>query len=145
MLSSITKYLIAAGAGAALCYAVIPRKTVTVVVTDTKKQTDVEKDKRKETTIVEKVGPDGSKQTTTKIVEDTSTKRVVDERSHTSDTRETTFGGGGFGASLLVASSGSLVDRDYGVSVNKSILGPINVGAFFFKSGTIGVSAGLQF
>lgn len=119
--------------------------------TETSK-TDTDRNKHKETTVTETTRPDGTKETTTKTVEDTQTDRKTNT-SKTDDTtitesksKEVTYSSSKVTVSALAGVNvlkGGL--PDYGASLTKPILGPITVGAFAFQSGMVGCSLGLTF
>lgn len=124
----------------------------TKIVEIEKKVTDQDKDKNehKKTIIVVVTKPDGTKQSTTTISDDTDTKtdtHQTDDISKTTDiTKEITAGTqkttvlGLVGMDLTKAGL-----PDYGISVSKSVLGPVSVGVFGFKSGMVGAGVGLSF
>lgn len=104
------------------------------------KTSEVDKNKHKETTIVVVTKPDGTKQETTEIVEDTSIQnKKTDDKSlveihYNGKTNISALAGTNFGTSIA-----------YGVHASTALIGPISVGAFGFTSGIVGVSVGLQF
>jgi hypothetical protein len=132
-----------------------PVKVVTKVVEVEKKveTTATQKDEHKETTVVETQRPDGTKQTTTKIVEDASThaKTAETDQTNKSSVSEVTRDSSSLSISLLAGAPLTLNGGlgvglpAYGVHVSKRILGPISVGAFGFSNGLAGVSVGLSF
>lgn len=145
-MSQITKYLIVLLAGVGLGYALMPKKVETKTVMVETKQTEAERNKHKETTTTEVVKPDGTKETVTKTTEDSNTQKTVKDDTRTESEKTVTYGGPSIGVRLLAAtdfSAGKPID--YGVSVDKRLLGPITVGAFGFRSGVVGLSLGLQF
>lgn len=144
-MSTTVKCFISIVVGFAICYATMPKKIVTQVVQTDNKKTDVEQNKRKETTTTTKETKDGTKETTTKTVEETNTERKTVDKTRTDSSSTTTYGSSGYGASLLAGTDFSGATPLYGVSVNKNVLGPINLGAFAFKNGMVGLSLGLQF
>lgn len=114
------------------------------------KHEDKKSEKHKKTTIVEITLPDGSKQKTTTITDDTETESKTKEtdtakRSET-DTKEVTRSSSKVTVSAL---AGAFVNKFglpvYGVAVSKPVLGPITVGAFGFQNGMGGLSVGLTF
>jgi hypothetical protein len=145
-MSQVTKYLITLLVGAALGYAVMPRKIETKMVEVEKKQVDTERVKHKETTTTETQAPDGAKTTITKTTEDTGTQRKsTTDKSVDNDTIRT-YGGTGGSISLLAGAHNFDPSQiDLGLSVTKNVLGPIQIGAFGFKSGMVGLSLGVQF
>lgn len=111
-----------------------------------KKQTEAEKDKHKETRVKEVVKPDGTKETTTEIVEDTNTKKSTKETTTAQSETEKIRAGSRTGFSVLGGTRlGDQFKVDYGVSVDREFLGPLKFGAFFFQSGVVGLSLGLNF
>lgn len=144
-MSQTVKYLIAVLIGAALGYGLMPKKIETKTVTVETKQTEAERNKHKETTTTEVVKPDGTKETVTKTVEDSETQKKTDATRASEAESVTTYGHGGFGASVLAGIRVGDAVPDYGLLINKNVLGPINIGAFGFKSGVVGLSLGLQF
>lgn len=113
-------------------------------------QSEAERNKHKETTIVVVTHKDGTTETTTKVVEDSQTDKKTastdDINSQTKTYKEVTRGSLVTVSALAgVNTSNWLAGPDYGVSVYKPILGPIGIGAFAFKSGIVGMSAGLSF
>jgi hypothetical protein len=129
----------------------IVTKTVTIEVEKKVDKVADDTNRHKETTKVEVVKPDGSKETTTKIVEDTNKQHSsidTDQLSKKSDSSKEIIKNNDkltlsalAGVKLSDISSG----LDFGASVTKPILGPITVGLFGLKSGMIGVSVGLTF
>lgn len=122
-----------------------PVKVETKIVEVEKKQTETERDKRKETTttVVEK--PDGTKETVTRTVEDTSTRKSTETNRNTDTETSKTYAGPKTyvgGLSGIDTANGSVF---YGAQVNRQVLGPVSVGGFFLTNKTLGVSIGLQF
>lgn len=151
----ITVSLTAAFAGGRLSTPV-KIKTVIQTVEVEKKQsntdTDSNQDKHKETVVKEVVKPDGEKETTTTTTEDTT----LHKNTNTSTTDQTDISqtqskeiikdsnskvtiSGLVGVNALNVSKG----LDFGVSISKPILGPIAIGLFGLKSGTVGFSLGI--
>lgn len=123
-------------------------ETKTVEVEKKIDKIDKTTDKHKEAVIVEVVKPDGTKETTTKTVEDVKvkidTKEVVLDTVTTDKTKEVA----GSSAKVTIAAMGGLT-RDfspvYGAAVSKPILGPVTVGAWGLSNLTFGASVGLTF
>lgn len=119
-----------------------PVKIETKTVEVEKKVVDT--DKKKETKVVEKVNPDGSKETVTTINETTERKSQKD--TSLNSTTSKIYGGSKMTLSALgglsLSGTPSMI---YGASVTKPVLGPITAGAFFLTNSTIGVSLGLEF
>lgn len=136
-----------------------PTKVVTetkIVEVDKKtdsKSTDKNVKKNKKTTTTVTTHPDGTKEETTVVEEnydaDSSTKeKSKDEAKTTSeDKKEVIRSGGITRVSAMFGFNGLSGDLrpGYGLHVTRSLLGPINVGAFGFTSGVVGVSLGLDF
>lgn len=155
----IKYYLLVAAVAFSLGWYVTPAKTITVTKTvevekSTKdKDTEAERNKHKETTVTEVVKPDGTKETTTKTVEDTSTAKKSNESytSESSTSNSTSKEISREKASVTISALAGVKLTDlvappvYGVSVTKSILGPIVVGVFGLTNSTMGCSIGLSF
>lgn len=124
---------------------------------DQKIKTDTDRDQHINTVTVEKVLPDGTKETTTTKTEDTSTQRKTDTVKNetdkdtstdtTTETKKIESGRSKLTLSVLAGAnvtnlSGGFV---YGVHVTKDILGPINLGLFGLSNGTAGASLGISF
>lgn len=129
-----------------------PTKVITEVKTVEveKKTKEVDTNKTKHTTVKEVIKPDGTKTTETETTEETSQQAKSKEtQSIATDSKtETTYRQPRTTVSILAArSSGSITSLEifYGASVTHNILGPINVGAFGFTNGVVGVSLGLTF
>ncbi len=118
---------------------------------EAEKKTDIVKtdtDRHKETTITQTVSPDGTKQTVTRITEDTTKKtdsKDVTTDSKTSDTvKEVTRSA----SKVTLSALGGIYDLKtpvYGGSITKPMLGPIAVGVWGLSNFTVGVSIGLTF
>lgn len=139
------------GAFASGRYSVPVKIKTTEVSTDNKKvDVDSTKDKHKETTTVTVVKPDGSKETTTKIVEDDKAKTdstVVDNKT---DNKETTVTKGSSRLNISVLGGVGLrglptITPVFGAHVSKDLIGPVSIGAFGLSDGTFGASLGLTF
>lgn len=132
------------------------KTTDKIIQSDTKtdtKSTDVATDTSSKTTTTDITAPDGTK-THTIIQEqdvnhDNKTSQVdIDSRRQTeTKTSEITRSGARTNVAALgmAKASFSSLTPDYGVLVSRDVLGPINVGAFGFKSGNIGIAIGLSF
>lgn len=116
-----------------------------------KENSESDKNKHVETTIVTVVKPDGTKESTTKIVSDSNavTKTTDTDKIAKDDTahKETTRGSSPVTLSVLGAINpfGGPQLLDYGIGVTKPVIGPIAIGIFGFKSGVIGASVGVTF
>ncbi len=117
------------------------------------KDTESEKNHHKETTVVEITRPDGTKETTTKTVEDSQANRKTSEKDDTSrketDTKETTYATQKI---HVMGMAGTLIPTDlkqlapiYGLSISKDFIGPLNIGAFGFTNHVFGLSVGISF
>lgn len=151
---------IAFAAGRYLTPVKIKTEIKTVVVEKKVETTKVVQNKKrhKKTVIVQTQKPDGEKDVTTTITDDTNTgtdtkiadttsvdkeqdakKEVTKESSHL---MVSILGGVQVNASSLLSGTSPLV---YGAHVQKSLLGPINIGLFGLSNGILGCSAGLIF
>jgi len=134
--------LLAFAAGRYLTPTKIEIKTVEVE----KKKTDVERDKRKETTTTVTENPDGTKTTVTKTVEDTNTRKSTTTDKTVEGETTKTYRGAKTSVMVLGATrADDLLSRSYGMAVSRQVLGPISVGGFFLTNSTVGVSLGLEF
>lgn len=153
------KYKIAIGVALLATSFAVGRFTVPVRVKTEIKEVQVEKkvtdkdikeNKRVETVKTEIVRPDGTKETTTKIIEDTkkntdskTTAQTDSSRSSTSETKKEGAGlsVAGLAGVNVLAPSGLI----FGGHVQTSLLGPVTIGAFGLSNWTFGVSLGLRF
>lgn len=122
-------------------------KVETKVVEVEKKVTDIQKDTKKKTTVVETVKPDGSKQVTTVIDEDSSTdKKSQTDKDTTSDTTKVVESGT---QKVTISALGGIdINKTvpvFGASITKPVLGPLTLGLFGLSSGVGGASVGLTF
>lgn len=125
----------------------------TKVVEVERKQTDTDRDKHKATTVIETVRPDGTKTTVTQTTEDTKTDRktvTVDDK--TSDTtKEVTRStskvtiSGLMGVRLDEIGKSTTTPLVYGLSVSKSVFGPITIQAWGLSDLSVGVGLGFTF
>ncbi len=111
---------------------------------------DAEKSTKKTTTTTKVTRPDGTVEETTTVVEETNRKSSKTETSESgkteTETTEITRGSSKVTITGLAAASvGNPSLPMYGVSISKSILGPITAGAFYLTPGVIGASLGLTF
>lgn len=124
-------------------------------------KTDTNRDKHTEKVTTEVIKPDGTRETTTRIVEDTSTAKrsdtTSDNREETAkttseknvETRETGYSK--LNISLLAGAQASLNGGIsfgpvvYGGHISRPLIGPITMGIFGLSSGVGGVSVGLLF
>lgn len=114
------------------------------------KDSDLERNRHKETVVKETVRPDGTKKTTSRTVEDSNTKQKKAETSVAVKTEEKSKVVENDSSRVTVMGLAAIDVRnpgkiDYGLMVCRPILGPFTLGAFGYKSGTVGVSFGLQF
>ncbi len=142
-MSQLAKYLIVLLAGVGLGYALMPKKVETKTVVVEAKQTEAERNKHKETTTTEVVKPDGTKTTVTETKEDSNTQKTTKEDTRSDST--VVYRGPSIGVRVLAGTTFSDGNIDVGVSVDRSLIGPITIGAFGFRSGVVGLSLGLQF
>lgn len=135
-----------------------------VKVEDTRKEetknvsTDSQRDKRVEKVTTEVVRPDGTRETTTRLVEDTKSTRSRDsatdsrEESHTASTEKSSetieYGRNKLSLSVLAGAPisfssgpGSMI---YGGHISRNFLGPITIGVWGLSNGTGGFSLGLS-
>lgn len=126
--------------------------------TEDKKNTDLERNKKMRKIIVEIVRPDGTKETTTRYVENTETKKSTDQLTKTKEEYEketkeieTKIVENAKSTVHLSALAGHDVTKltmpqkpSYGGHIQKNILGPITAGLFGLTNGTCGVSLGLS-
>jgi hypothetical protein len=139
-------YAAAALVGASLAVVFVPKKVVTKTVQVETKQTDIDRDKHKETTVTESVKPDGTKQTVTHITEETNTQKTVKDAKREESEKTVVTGSPRTTISALAGTRFSAADPvDFGLSVERQLIGPFNVGAFGFKSGLVGLSLGISF
>lgn len=125
-----------------------------------KTQTDANKDRHIEKTVVEKVNKDGSKETTTKVVEDDSVKKSSNKDNSNTDVdhkletaketkivekskMRTTISA--IGGAQLGFSNGFSAVPVYGLQVQRDIFGPINLGVMGLSNGTAALSVGISF
>lgn len=113
-------------------------------------ETDLDRDKHKTTTTTEITRPDGTKEKTTKVEEDTKTSKnttTVDLRQRNeTETKEVTYGSNRVTISGMAGLGlDSLSVPIYGASITRPILGPIVIGLWGLTNKTGGVSLGLQF
>jgi len=128
-------------------------KTVEVEKKQDKTKSNYNKGLHKKTLTKEIIKPDGTKEITTETTVDTQTNKKTDSNSSTqTDVSQTAtkeivksssltsvslFGG----ANVLNPTGGF----DFGLGVSHSIIGPINIGLYGFKSGAVGGSVGVSF
>jgi hypothetical protein len=126
-------------------------KIVEVEKKEKKVDTDVKKNTKKTTKKVIVVKPDGSSETTIVTDENTTTDKdqKVDETSQkntdTDKSKEVVKGDSKLTISALGGIDLSTKKPVYGASIQKDVLGPINVGLFGLSNGTCGASIGIKF
>lgn len=118
----------------------------------TASETEERRDVHKTTVVTESDRPDGIKEITTKIVEDTTNKKdeettAAQERGVDTDTEKTVTRGSSSITVLALggASLANLATPVYGAAASRPILGPVTVGAWGLSNGTVGASIGLTF
>lgn len=130
----------------------IETKTVEVEhKTDTVKS-DLDLNRHRETTTTTIKKPDGTVETTTKVVEDTNANKTRQEQDTdqvnktSSQSKEVTYSQSKVTVSVLAGLSVSGIPTPvYGASVTKPILGPVTVGFWGLSDRTLGASLGLTF
>lgn len=134
-----------------------PEKVKTVVQTveienkSNNKDSEAERNKKKETTTTEKTNLDGSTEKTTHTVEETDTTKKTNEsdssQSTTSKTasKEIERGTSKVTISALAGTNITAPQIVYGASVYRGVLGPIGIGLFGFTNGIVGAMIGLSF
>ena len=130
-----------------------PVKIVEVTKTvEVEKKTDEQnasRERRNHKKIVETeiTKPDGTKEKTTTITDESETtterssKDITESSRESESSKETVRGGGRVVVSVLY----DPFHQAYGGSVSKEILGPINAGVFGLTNSSFGVSVGLSF
>lgn len=125
--------------------------------TKTDSRTDTDRDRHREIVVTERVNPDGSKEKTSRTVEDTATRRTSDVDAVRSDSatrsdssRESKVVESGRSKVTLGVLAGVRVTDvaagfKYGAHVQKAFLGPITLGVWGFTSGEAGLSLGITF
>lgn len=123
------------------------------------KRIELERNKKLRTVITEITHPDGRKEKTTRVIEVTSTKKNTDQEKKTheeteketkqTETKLVENKGPGVTISALVGLDVLNLSTPqkpvYGGHIQKSILGPIGLGAFGMTNGVCGMSVGLTF
>lgn len=123
------------------------KKTDTTIT----KNVDLTKNTHTETTQTERVLPDGTKETTIKIVKDDSLGKSIDthadKKSTDTKAEDKTIerGQDKVNISLLGGYDFTNTKTVYGMSVVKPILGPISCGLWGLNNATVGASIGLSF
>lgn len=126
-------------------------ETKVVEVEKKEVQKDLDKQVHKKTITKTTTKPDGTKSTTTITQDDSTFNAKTDSKSEidkSSDTlKEVTRSSSKVTVQGLAAVNPFHLQNglDLGASVCKPILGPLTVGIFGFRSGTVGASAGLTF
>lgn len=120
-------------------------KVTEVTKVDEKKELNTDTHSKRMSVTVEE--PSGKKTTTTVVDSDTSTKIKDDKKTNSQVSTEVTQ------AKHKTLNISALAGYQlpgtlspvYGVSINKEVLGPVTVGAYWINNGTIGLSLGLDF
>ncbi len=103
-------------------------------------------DKHKEIVKVEVVRPDGTKETTTKTVEDTT--KTSDKSKDAKTSEERTAASSKLSVNALVGApfnlSGGLTPV-YGGHIHRALIGPLELGLWGMTNATAGISIGLTF
>lgn len=126
-------------------------KTIEVVKVVKVKDTSSRKEIHKKTVVTEKVYPDGTKETTTTITEDTEATKTGSEtgtsetETESSTVKESTKSSQKVTVSGLYGVSFTGGTPAVGVSLTKPFFGPITPGVFYLTPGVLGVSLGLTF
>lgn len=130
----------------------IEEHTVTVDKSKDSKSVDTDINKHKETVVKEIVRPDGTKETTTTVTEDTVASRDSKEKSSSdkstdkTTSKEITRSTGRLNISALASVDTTQPSTPtYGVAVTRDVIGPISIGVFGFTNKTFGASLGLSF
>lgn len=129
----------------------IEKQIVEVEKKSTTKDTEAERNKHKETTVTEVTKPDGTKETTTHTVEETSTDKKTGESDSvessraSSETKEIEKSSGKTTLSVMAGTNISNPKVVYGAAAYHPILGPIGVGIWAFTDTTFGGSIGISF
>jgi hypothetical protein len=143
MKNNIIIGIICLAVGAALGVSLKPTKVVTKTEVVEKVVTLKEEAKTKIVRVVETVGVDGSKTTTTDSVEESNSKEAssVDRESKQ---EKVVFNDSGIRLDALVSGNRKL-ELDYGLMLSRKIVGPVSLGVFVMKQGELGASLGIQF
>lgn len=123
-----------------------PTKVVEVERKSEKSKTETERNKHRETETKEVTRPDGTKEKTTKVVEDTETERKTDTAKNSEKSKETVRGSKTLSLSLLAgANIPNVSSQVIGGHVSTQLLGPITIGVWGLSDRTAGFSLGLNF
>lgn len=125
-----------------------PETIKTVEVEKKTADTVIDKDKHKDTIVIEVIKPDGTKTITTQIKEDTKTNIDKHIEMDKSKTTEETRSSSKVTIQALAGANVTHLTSDplvYGGSISKPILGPVTLGAFGLSNGVAGFSMGLTF
>ncbi len=117
------------------------KSTVKLVVKTVEVEKVVEQQQHSVTTITTK--PDGSKEET--ITKDTSTHSNTNSDTNISSTEKSSPSKGSFTLQALAGYDIGTTSLVYGISISKTVLGPISVGVWGLSDKTIGASIGLTF
>lgn len=115
------------------------------------KDTDSERNKHKETVVTEKINSDGSKETTTHVIEETQASKKENESNSSEsakdqrETKEVERGSSKTTVGFMAGTSFTSPQVIYGVSVYRGVLGPIGIGVWGLTNGIVGASIGISF
>lgn len=129
----------------------IQKQIVEVEKKSTTKDTEAERNKRKEITVTEVIRPDGTKETTTHTVEETTAvkKKAESDSSESNrasnETKEVEKSSSKTTVSLMVGTNLQNPKIVYGGSAYRPILGPVGIGLWGLTDKTLGASVGLTF
>lgn len=132
----------------------IETKVVEVEKKTESSQSDIDRNRRRETTETEVTRPDGTTEKTKKTIEETETHKETNRKDTTSTSttteasKEVTVGTAKVTVSALVGielAPGTRPPVWYGGSISKPILGPVTVGVWYLTAPAAGFSLGLTF
>lgn len=115
------------------------------------KDTESEKNKHKHTKVTEIVRPDGTKETTTEIIEDSQSEHKSNETAErdktTSESKEVTKSGAAVRVMIMSGIDVTNIKSMpfYGANISANVLGPISIGLFGLTNGTGGGMIGISF
>jgi hypothetical protein len=135
--------IICLAVGGILGVSLKPTKVVTKTEVVEKVVTLKEEAKTKIVRVVETVGVDGSKTTTTDSVEESNSKEASSVFRE-SKQEKVVFNDTGIRLDALVSGNRKL-ELDYGLMLSRKIVGPVSLGVFVMKQGELGASLGIQF
>lgn len=147
MKNNIIIGIICLAVGAALGVSLKPAKVVTKTEVVEKVVTLKEEAKTKVVRVVETVGVDGSKTTITDSREESQSKEAKSEAKD-SKSEKVVSNDTGIRLDALVEVdniNATIPKTNYGLMLSRKMAGPISLGVFGFKQGSLGISLGLQF